>query len=109
LVKVNAMSFAHLVKMLMDGTRTARELAEETGLHVNTVYSYTKEMHKVKAVHIADWEKDTMGRDCMPVFMIGNKPDAKRQKVTIAQRAASYRARKAIAKTSLQNWLVERT
>jgi predicted ArsR family transcriptional regulator len=105
-VKVNAMSYARLIKMLMEGTRTAGELAEETGLHKHTVYEYTRELHKVKAVHIADWEKDILGRECMPIFMIGNKPDAKRATMTKAQIAKNYRARKMLATTpKLTNWL----
>ena len=106
MVKVNATSYAHLIKMLMEGTRTAEELAEETGLHIHTVYQYTRELHKVKAVHIADWEKDTLGRDSMPIFMIGNKPDAKRATMSKAQIAKNYRARKMINTTpKLTNWL----
>ena len=106
MVKVNAMSYAHLIKMLMEGTRTANELARDTGLHKQTVYQYTRELHKVKAVYIADWEKDTLGRDAMPIFMIGNKPDAKRAAMTKAQIAKNYRARKMInTTTKLTNWL----
>jgi len=106
MVKVNAMSYAHLIKMLLEGTRTACELAEETGLHKHTVYEYTRELHKVKAVYIADWEKDRLGRDCMPIFMIGNKPDTKRSKITPAKRAQNYRTRKNLTKTTtLSNWL----
>jgi len=105
-MKVNAMSYAMLIKLLMDGTRTAEELAQETGLHKQTVYDYTKELHKRKAVFIADWEKDNMGRDCMPIYMIGTDPDAKRTAMTRAQIAANYRARKMIQTTTkLTNWL----
>ena len=105
-MKVNAMSYAHLVKMLMEGTRTADELSEETGLHKNTIYQYTRELHKVNAVHIACWEQDALGRDCKPVFMIGAKPDAKRHKLTALQRSTNYRARKKIgARASLNGWL----
>jgi len=107
-VKVNAMSFAHLVKLLLDGTRTAEELAEESGLHKQTVYIYTRQLHKKKAVFIADWEKDRLGRDCKPIFMIGCKPDAKRHRLTQAERAANYRARKnKILTPRLESWLRE--
>jgi len=102
------MSFAHLVKLLLDGTRTAEELAEESGLHKQTVYIYTRQLHKKKAVFIADWEKDRLGRDCKPIFMIGCKPDAKRHRLTQAERAANYRARKnKILTPRLESWLRE--
>ena len=107
-VKVNAMSFAHLVKLLLDGTRTADELAEESGLHKQTVYIYTRQLHSKKAVFIADWEQDRLVRDCKPIFMIGCKPDAKRHKLSPAERAANYRARKnKIATPRLESWLHE--
>ena len=37
-VKVNAMSYAILVKHMLDGIYTCQELAEMTGLHLTTVY-----------------------------------------------------------------------
>jgi len=103
-VRMNALSYAILIKLLLEGTRSADELAEETGLHKQTVYQYTRALHKARAVHIADWEKDSKGRDCKPIFMIGKKPDAKRSTLTRAQIAANYRARKKLLTTpSLDN------
>lgn len=103
-VRMNAYSYALLINLLLEGTRSADELAEETGLHKQTVYQYTRALHKAKAVFIADWEKDSKGRDCKPIFMIGKKLDAKRSSLTRAQIAANYRARKKLLTTpSLDN------
>ena len=39
--KVNALTFSILCKLMMDGTRTCHELAEDSGLHVLTVYDWS--------------------------------------------------------------------
>lgn len=44
--KVNAMSQAQLIKLLLDGDRTCAELADESGLHYVTVLEYCRELHK---------------------------------------------------------------
>lgn len=94
-IKINAMSYAILVKLLFEGTRSCAELAEATGLHVLTVYQYTRELHKVGACHIALWEKDPRGRDCTRIYMLGAGRDAKRRKVSGAERQARWRAKRA--------------
>lgn len=93
-VKVNALSYALLIKLMLDGTYTCRELAEETGLHVTTVYDYTRALHSASAAHICTWEKDTRGRDSMPVFMLGAGRDKRRHTDTAAQRQAKARAKR---------------
>jgi hypothetical protein len=96
--KVNAMSFAHLMRLLMEGTRTSRELAAETGLHPLTVYDYTAYLRKYHVVHICTWEGE--GRSAQRVFMLGDLPDAPRPKKSRKQIHDEYRARK-----SMQNVL----
>lgn len=90
--KVNALTFSIMCRLLMDGTRTCRELAEETGLHVMTVYDWTAMMHKQGVIHICMWEGE--GRASTRIFMFGAGKDAPRP---IKQRSlthAEYRARK---------------
>lgn len=93
-VKVNAMAFAQLVKLLLEGTYTCTELAEMTGLHYVTVLHYTREMHRAGAVHIAAWEKDNRGRDLAKIYKLGEGNDKKRQRKTQAERQIAYRAKK---------------
>lgn len=93
-IKVNAMAFAQLVKLLLEGTYTCQELAEMTGLHYVTVLHYTREMHRAGAVHIAAWEKDSRGRDLAKIYKLGEGNDKKRQKKTQAERQVAYRAKK---------------
>lgn len=93
-IKVNAMAFAQLVKLLLEGTYTCTELAQMTGLHYVTVLHYTREMHRAGAVHIAAWEKDNRGRDLAKIYKLGEGNDKKRHKYTQAERQIAYRAKK---------------
>jgi len=93
-IKVNAISFAKLVAAMLDGTMTKKELAEAVGLHYLTVCQYTRELHLQGAAHIVMWEKDSRGRDSMPVFQIGAGRDKPRHKDSQADRAKKYRAKK---------------
>lgn len=98
LVKINAITQALLIKLLLDGDRTCAELAEETGLHYVTVLYYTRELHRAKAAHICRWDKDARGRDLVKIYKIGHAKDAKREKLTGAQRQQRARNRRNMAK-----------
>lgn len=93
MIKVNAMSQAQLIKLLLDGTHTCYELAEATGLHYVTVLHYCRELHKVGAAHIHMWEKCPRGRDLLKVYKLGPGKDAKRRTMSAADRQRRYRER----------------
>ena len=42
IIKINAITQAHLIKLLLDGKFNCQELAAETGLHYVTVLQYTR-------------------------------------------------------------------
>lgn len=90
--KVNALSFSIMCKLLMEGTRTCRELADETGLHVLTVYDWTAVMHKQGIIHICTWEGE--GRSQTRIFMFGPGKDAPRPVKKRSIISSEYRARK---------------
>lgn len=92
-VKVGALSYAQLVLHMLEGVHNCRELADLTGLHYVTVLQYTRELHAAGAAHICAWEKDTRGRDAIKVYKIGKGRDAKREKMTAAQRQAKHRSK----------------
>jgi len=94
-IKVNAMSFALLIKELLEQSYTCAELAERTGLHYVTVLNYTRELHKAKAVHISAWRMNERRQYVLKVYGIGHMSDAEkpRQALTPAQRAQRYRAK----------------
>lgn len=90
--KMNAFTYAMLIRLMMDGTRTCRELAEETGLHILTVYDYTYHLHKSGAAFIVTWDGE--GRHQTRIYMIGRGKDAPRPSKSRKQIAEDYRARK---------------
>ena len=97
-VKVNALSYAQLIKALMPGCFTLQELADETGLHYLTVCEYTRELHKAGVIHITHWEKDVRDRDALRIYKLGKGRDAQRERLTAAQRQARVRARQQMAR-----------
>ena len=92
--KINAVTQARLIKLLLEGVYTCEQLAEETGLHYVTVLQYTRELHRFGAAHISSWEKDSRGRDVIKVYKLGEGRDAKREKLTGAQRQARTREKR---------------
>lgn len=93
--KVNAMTFSIMCKLLIEGTRTCRELSEDTGLHVLTVYDWTRELHRQGVIHICMWEGE--GRSSVRIFKFGPGKDAPRPIKERSRVHAEYRARKKAA------------
>lgn len=93
LVKVNALAYAHLVKALQEGDHRVRDLAEITGLAELTVYWYCRELHRVKAVHIAHYAEDARGYRTATVYKLGEGKDAKKVRFSDKERTARYRAK----------------
>jgi hypothetical protein len=97
IIKINAFTQARLIRLLLDGDLNCAELAQETGLHYVTVLQYTRELHRAGAAHIVRWEKDSRDRDSLKVYKLGVGKDAKRDKLTAAQRQERVRKRKQMA------------
>lgn len=96
--KINAFTQARLIRLMFDGDLNCQELAEETGLHYVTVLEYTRELHRAGAAFIHHYEKDSRDRDAIKVYKLGIGKDAKRGKLTAAERQARVRKRKQQAK-----------
>ena len=92
-VRVNAASFAEMIKLLADGAYTLQELATETGLHYKTVCEYVAAMHRKRVVHVSVYAPDARGRIICPVYQLGAGRDARRTPLTPAQRQAARRAK----------------
>jgi predicted ArsR family transcriptional regulator len=90
-IKMGAVLYARMIEMMLHGTFSCREMADETGLHYVTVLQYTRELYRAGASHIAHWEKDKRGRDITKIYKIGNAKDKPRQRMTKAERTARYR------------------
>lgn len=87
------MSQAQLIKLMMQGTHSVKEMADLTGLHYVTVLNYTKELHKAGVTHISTWRKDTAGRDALKIYKMGSGEDAKKTSMTAGERQRKYRER----------------
>ncbi len=48
-IKVGALTYAQLIKFMLEGEHTCHELAELTGLHYVTVLQYTRELYAAGA------------------------------------------------------------
>lgn len=96
MMKVNAMAYAHLIKAMMPGDLTMHELAEETGLHYQTVRDYVNAMHKAGVAHITRFDPDSRGRHTVKIFQLGEGKDAKRIRMTQAERQQAHRARERV-------------
>jgi hypothetical protein len=92
--KVNAHMYAQLIKLMLEGTYSCKELAEETGAHYVTVLEYTRELYRAKAAHICRWEKDIRGRDVIKIYKLGSGKDATRDKLTPVQRQRRAREKR---------------
>lgn len=94
IVKINAFTQARLIEAMLDGVYNCVELAEKTGLHYVTVLQYTRELHRAKAAHICQWEKDEHGRDNARIYKIGRGKDAKRETMSRVEISRRYREKK---------------
>ena len=97
IIKIGAITQAKLIRLLLDGDLSCAELAEETGLHYVTVLQYTRELHLAGAAHICRWEKDVRDRDNVKIYKIGVGKDAKRTRLTPAEKQARVRKRRQMA------------
>lgn len=93
-VKMSPICYAKMLKELQRRPSSRPALAEATGLSVMTVGSYLQALHAEEVIHIHGWEKDSMGRDAIPLWVLGMGIDAKRHTQTKAEKAAAYRRRK---------------
>lgn len=92
--RVSHVTTAKVISLILDGPFSARDIVDTTGLHIVTAYELLRVLRKEKVIHISAWEPDSLGRDAIAIFSIGNKRDAKRRALTRAQISERYRARK---------------
>lgn len=78
---------------MLEGAYTCQQLADRTGLHYVTVLRYTRELYRARAAYICTWEKDKRGRDNNKVYKIGMGFDAKRIKLSAAERQRRHRSK----------------
>lgn len=90
-IKMNAICYAQMCAAMIPGDMTCQELADETGLHLTTVYQYARELHRFGAAHIARYLPDARGRHLIKVYKLGQGRDASRKRLTHAERQQRLR------------------
>jgi hypothetical protein len=94
MAKVNAVTAWRLIELLMDGTHTIQQLADETGMHRITVEKWLRAGRNAGILYVDHWETDVRGRRILRVLRLGRGKDAKCPKLTDAEKAQRYRDRK---------------
>ena len=92
--RISHITTATILRLFLDGPVSARDVVEATGLHLVTVYELLRVFRKEKVIHISAWDVDSMGRDAIAIFSVGQGKDAKRRALSRAQISSRYRERK---------------
>ena len=93
MIKVNAMSFALLIKALRIGNVSLTDLVEKTGLHYLTVAHYIRTIRNAGEVHVSSRRIDALGRNAVKLYTLGPGIDAKSTALSARERQRRRRAR----------------
>lgn len=93
--RANAIAVAELMLGLHDACHTLTELADITGLAIQTVRRYCTLMHKRRVLHICDWREDKRGGRTLKVYALGEGVDMPKPKPkSSVEVCARYRAKR---------------
>lgn len=92
-MKVNAMSYAKMLKEIELRGKNVDEVAAATGLSTFAVRGYLKALLKERLIHITHWTTDTRGRDVTAHYMLGFGVDRPRRNKSRAQVREDYQER----------------
>lgn len=93
-IRMGPITYAKMIKLMLEGEYTCPQLAEMTGLGIKSIYWYTRELHREGAAHICRWGEDTKGRRFVKVYKIGWGIDIPRPIASDKERSRLYRLRK---------------
>lgn len=92
--RINQLSNAKLIRLLLEGVLDCKALAAESGIHYTTVLSYVAALRTEGAVYIDHWEPDARGAMRVKVYRLGVGVDALQPTYTNAERSKRYRENK---------------
>ncbi len=90
---INYLSVAELMKALMNGPATVKDLMHESGLSACTCRRYVNALRKARVIHVKLWDVDSYGKRSLASYAIGDKDDAPRAPKSSAEREAARRER----------------
>jgi hypothetical protein len=94
-IRLSYLTFAMLLEEMMSGPCTARHLSEHTGMGHRYMCRLIDALHTKKLVHIAGWDKDSLGRSGVRVYALGAGKDAPRKTKPREEVNRAYRAKAA--------------
>jgi hypothetical protein len=89
--RINQLSNAKLVRLLLVGELSCEALAAESGIHYMTVLDYVGAMRNEGALFIDHYEADSRGAMRVKIFKLGFGEDAIQPVLTRAERSKRYR------------------
>lgn len=94
--RITATSQAAILRLLVDGPHSIKELVEETGVSRQTITGYITHLRKKKLVHVQEWIKLSVGVRATAFYRFApDKKDAKRPPaMTQAEKDQRYRTKK---------------
>ena len=90
---INYLSVAALMRALLDGPATVKDLMRESGLSACTCRRYVNALRKARVIHVKLWDVDSYGKRSLASYAIGDKDDAPRNPKSSAEREAARRER----------------
>ena len=90
---INYLSVAALMRALLDGPATVKDLMHESGLSACTCRRYVNALRKARVIHVKLWDVDSYGKRSLASYAIGDKDDAPRTPKSSAEREAARRER----------------
>ena len=75
-VRISALTFAAALVVMMRGPFTAADVAEETGLHRDTVYRLIEAMRQQSVCRECGVAPDTLGRMSVRVYSLSSSTEA---------------------------------
>ncbi len=90
---INYLSVAALMRALLDGPATVKDLVHESGLSACTCRRYVNALRKARVIHVKLWDVDSYGKRSLASYAIGDKDDAPRAPKSSAEREAARRER----------------
>ena len=98
--RLSYLAIAAVLEEIMSGATTVAQLAEHSGLTARYCRQFMNALHAKKLVHVASWEPDRLGRNCVPAYALGYGKDAPRKPKTRKEINAAWRARNAARQLS---------
>ena len=98
--KFSATTVGPLIKLMMSGAHTPKQLAEKSGYGIETIHLICKSMHEHKVIHIVEWVFEV--NRYYPAYLFGEGEDVKERWTTIKKQIFNIFKNDQIGRTAQQ-------